>query len=247
MHESNDLSLSGHSRRNALRLGALAIAGASTMGTVVVKAVTATPSETQGPFWVDELLNRSDIRTDPANNNAVQAGFPLYLSVNVARLANGRATPVSGAYIDIWHANALGAYSDVSGSGNPNNVGQKWLRGYQITNARGIVNFTTIYPGWYVSRTAHIHARVRTYSAGTLTLNFTTQFFFDDAISDDVYQANAPYNTRTGTRDTRNTNDSVYNTVSTGSTAANPDGTRLLLRLADDNTFAEASFNIVIV
>ncbi|MBI5759476.1 MAG: hypothetical protein HZA46_13230, partial [Planctomycetales bacterium] len=52
---------------------------------------------------------------------------------------------------------------------------------------------------------------------------------------------------RTGTRDRRNATDSVFNTVSTGSTVASPDGSRLLLRLAKNGTlYAAASFNIVV-
>src|SRR5439155_11326042 len=148
------------SRRDALRLtarGALATGITLLTGRITQGAVVATPSETQGPYWVDEKLNRSDIRS-------AQSGLNLYLTVNVSKLSNGVSKPVSGAYIDIWHCNALGAYSDeAAGAGNPNTLGQTYLRGYQITNSHGIVRFTTIYPGWYTSRTAHIHARVRTY------------------------------------------------------------------------------------
>src|SRR5439155_14057363 len=98
------------------------------------------------------------------------AGLPLYLTVSCSVLANGIASPLAGAQIDIWHCNGAGAYSDeAAGMGNPNTVGLKYLRGYQTTAARGIVQFTTIYPGWYTSRTAHIHARVRTYSGTTVT------------------------------------------------------------------------------
>jgi hypothetical protein len=33
-----------------------------------------------------------------------------------------------------------------------NTTGQKFLRGYQITDANGQVRFTTIHPGWYTGR-----------------------------------------------------------------------------------------------
>src|SRR2546421_691464 len=83
---------------------------------------------------------------------------------------------------------AAGGYPDEpAGMGNPNPSGQKFPRGSQVSDPRGVVRFTTIYPGWYTSRTAHIHARIRTYSGTTTTLNMTTQFFFDDTISDYVY------------------------------------------------------------
>jgi hypothetical protein len=72
-------------RRELLRLGALGAAGLAGLGAMdraLGKCVT-TPSETEGPFWVDEMLNRSDIRADPTSG-AVQAGVPVRLSINVS-------------------------------------------------------------------------------------------------------------------------------------------------------------------
>ena len=200
--------------------------------------ITTTPEETEGPYWVDEKLNRSDILTDPADNT-IQQGFPLMLGVTVSQLANGKATPLSGAYVDIWHCNASGIYSDMAVEGTS---GKKFLRGYQVTDAHGSVRFLTIYPGWYAGRTVHIHARVRLFSGSQTTYDFTTQFFFDDGITDIVYQR-APYSQRPG-RDTINTVDSVYNTTDclNGKTS----GSELLLRLSEDSNHAVASFNIVI-
>ena len=83
-----------------------------------------TASLTEGPFFVDEKLNRSDIRTDPATG-AVSAGIPLALTFNVQRVASNACTPLTGAYLDVWHCDAAGVYSDVSGST------RKFLRGYQ--------------------------------------------------------------------------------------------------------------------
>jgi len=241
MKEKNRLALL-RSRRDALRLGAT---GAITaLSANVARGVTATPSETQGPYWTDEALNRMDVRSDPSTG-VVQAGFLTRLTVNVSKLANGASTPLVGAYVDIWHCNALGAYSDEPAAmGNPNTQGQKYLRGYQVTDDHGVARFITIYPGWYGGRTPHIHARVRTFSGTTTTLNFTTQFFFTEAITAQVYQT-APYNTRPN-RDTTDQTDNVYNTVSAGSTAANPDGSRLMLRMSDDGFRVIASFNIVV-
>jgi protocatechuate 3,4-dioxygenase beta subunit len=235
------------SRRNLLRLGTTGAVATLMTGNIVQGQIKTTPIETEGPFWEDEKLLRTDIRASGDGTN-LRAGLPLYLTVNVSKLVSGVASPLPSAYVDIWHCDAAGNYSDEpAGMGNANTLGQTWLRGYQITNARGIVKFTSIYPGWYTSRTVHIHARVRTYSGTTTTLNMTTQFFFDDTISDAVFGGVAPYNSRTGTRDRRNATDSVYNTVSTGSTVASPDGSRLLLRLAKNGTlYAIASFNIVV-
>ena len=107
--------------------------------------------------------------------------------------------------VDIWHCDTAGVYSDVAAN---NTVGKKFLRGYQTTNTAGQVNFTTIYPGWYSGRAIHIHVRVRTYNGTTVLGNYVTQFFFDDTITDTVFQS-APYNTR-NTRDPRNAADMVY-------------------------------------
>jgi protocatechuate 3,4-dioxygenase beta subunit len=74
-----------------------------------------TAALTEGPFFVDEKLNRADIRSDPATG-AVAAGIPLALTFNVSRLANNACTPLTGAYLDVWHCDAAGIYSDVDGS-----------------------------------------------------------------------------------------------------------------------------------
>ena len=178
-----------------------------------VTCVSTTPTVTEGPYWVDEKLFRSDIRTDPSTGTA-RAGIPLTLTINVDNLSSGCAF-LTSAYVDIWHCDAKGIYSDEStynpggGTGSVTTTGQKFLRGYQITDANGQVQFTTIYPGWYSGRTIHIHARVRTYSGTTVLSNFVTQIFFDDTVTNTVL-AQSTYS-RTGNRDTTNSSDMVYN------------------------------------
>jgi uncharacterized protein (TIGR03437 family) len=176
-----------------------------------------TPQVTEGPYWVDEKLFRSDITTDPSTGVA-HAGTPLALTVTVINSNGGACAPLVGAWVDIWHCDAKGIYSDEStynpggGTGNVNTTGQKFLRGYQITDANGQVKFTTIYPGWYAGRTIHIHARIRTWTTASYTTElagFVTQFFFDDSVSNSVLQ-NSAYS-RTTARDTTNNNDGIYN------------------------------------
>jgi protocatechuate 3,4-dioxygenase beta subunit len=109
--------------------------------------------------------------------------------------------------LDIWHCDASGLYSDVQAN---NTVGQNFLRGYQVTDANGLAKLTTIYPGWYSGRTVHIHVKVRLFDAANdTTTEATTQVFFDDSITDAVYAAVSPYDTR-GARDTRNSADNIY-------------------------------------
>lgn len=172
----------------------------ATPGSAIAVSCVAVPELTEGPYFVDEMLNRSDIRSDPASG-AVSAGIPLVMTVKVF---DANCAPLAGANVDLWHCDADGVYSDVSAN---NSVGQKFLRGYQTTGADGVAKFTTIYPGWYQGRAVHIHFKIRNYN-GSSTASFTSQFFFDDAITDTVYQQ-APYNTR-GSRDQRNSSDGIF-------------------------------------
>jgi hypothetical protein len=117
------------------------------------------------------------------------------------------------------NADAGGAYSGFDGSssgggpagGGPGGRGSgaqtstRYLRGAQVTNQDGIVEFLTIYPGWYQGRTVHIHAMVHIDNASVLT----TQLYFDDALSDKVYASGEAYSAR-GERSQRNDSDGIY-------------------------------------
>src|SRR3954449_5411022 len=70
------------------------------------------PEQTEGPYFVDERLNRSDIRSDPADGR-VKPGTPLDLSVVISRTHSDGCRPIEGAQVDLWHCDALGVYSDV--------------------------------------------------------------------------------------------------------------------------------------
>src|SRR6185436_8759665 len=145
-------------------------------------ACVLAPAKTEGPYFVDEKLHRSDIRIDPTDGS-VQAGVPLALALRVFDADRGCA-PVEGVTVDVWHASAQGLYSDVAQNGT---VGKKYLRGAQTTGADGSVRFTTIYPGWYQGRTVHIHFKVRSSASAASAYEFTSQLFFDDALTDIVH------------------------------------------------------------
>ena len=162
----------------------------------------ATPTQTEGPFFVDERLNRADIRSDPATG-IVKDGVPLKLRLFARTIVDGACTPLAGALVDVRHCDAKGVYSDVGGPGSR----QKFLRGYQMTGDDGGVEFITVYPGWYPGRTAHIHFKIRGRSPAGRSYAFTSQLYFDEAISDRVY-ARAPYSS-SGER-TRNDADFIY-------------------------------------
>jgi protocatechuate 3,4-dioxygenase beta subunit len=163
-----------------------------------------TPSETEGPFFVDEKLNRSDL-TQGTSEPFVVNGMPLALTWAVYTVAGSACTPLPGAQLDVWHASAEGVYSDEPSGAiqSKDTTGESYLRGYQLTDADGAAHFQTIYPGWYPGRTIHIHFKVRWHG-----YEFTSQLYIDDAINDEV-MAQAPYNTR-GDRTVRNLDDSVF-------------------------------------
>src|SRR5215213_8290080 len=85
-----------------------------------------TPSRAEGPYFVDERLERRDLRLDPATK-AVKEGVPLRLRIHVSRVDGGACAPLPGAIVDVWQCDALGAYSDVWDH-NGDTRGQKFLR-----------------------------------------------------------------------------------------------------------------------
>ena len=203
-------------RRQALTLlgaSGAALLARSTLFDDLPRAAAATgpscvarPEQTEGPYFVDERLNRSDIRSDPGAG-VTKAGIPLLLALTVSSLRDRACRPLPGAQVDLWHCDADGVYSDVT---DPHfrTVGQRFLRGYQVTDREGAVRFTTIYPGWYEGRTVHLHFKVRTDPASAKGYVFTSQLYFGDAFSDRVF-ARAPYAGR-GERKVRNADDRIF-------------------------------------
>lgn len=167
------------------------------------------PASTAGPFYVDEKLERSDIRSDPADGS-VKRGALLALTFNVSSIAKGACAPLQRAMVDVWHCDADGVYSDsVDQDQNLDTTGKKFLRGHQITDASGIARFTTIYPGWYPTRTPHIHYKIRSPTSAMSPYEFTGQLYFEEATSDRVY-SKRPYAAK-GKRTVSNITDWIYN------------------------------------
>ncbi|QPD04157.1 MAG: hypothetical protein Nkreftii_001931 [Candidatus Nitrospira kreftii] len=164
------------------------------------------PEQTEGPYFIDEQLHRSDIRADPTNGRSTP-GTPLALTFQVSRLRAGECHPLPDAQVDVWHCDAAGVYSDVQDPGF-STVGQKFLRGYQRTDARGEARFMTIYPGWYPIRTIHIHFKIRTAPRARRSFEFTSQVYFPDELTDRV-QRSLPYASN-GSRRVRNRQDFIF-------------------------------------
>jgi len=169
--------------------------GGSRGPTMALPACVVRPQQTEGPYFIDEKLNRADIRSDPINGST-KDGVPLDLELRVARVGAGTCVPLAGAMVDLWQCDALGVYSDVRDTnGLFNTVGQKFLRGYQLTDDKGSAKFTTIYPGWYQGRTVHVHFKIRTAGSGGRSYEFVSQLYFDDKLTDEL-MARAPYATK---------------------------------------------------
>jgi protocatechuate 3,4-dioxygenase beta subunit len=169
-----------------------------------------TPEGEIGPYFADDSatgFNRSDIVSN-LDGTSTQTGVPLTLTVTVLD-AKRSCRPYVGAQIDIWHCNASGVYSDIS---SEDTSSDQWLRGYQLTDAKGQVTFETVIPGWYAGRTTHIHLRVRSsYSEASSTSDGanTTQCFFAQTFIDTLYTTVAPYSSK-GVNPTTNASDRVY-------------------------------------
>lgn len=174
-------------------------------------ACIVTPAMEDGPFFVDEKLNRSDLLMGETDDNIAKA-VPLDLVLGVYSVSGMMCKPLAGVQVDIWQANAIGVYSDVT-PGVVQSVdtrGKMYLRGYQLTDETGVVRFKTIYPGWYMSRTIHIHFKLRMFGSGTSVQSFTSQMYFDEKLNSQVL-AKGPYANRSGTRQVLNDGDHIYN------------------------------------
>lgn len=166
----------------------------------------ARPTQTEGPYFVDEKLKRSDIRSN-TSDQTIRSGIPLALQFRVSQITPDRCQPIAGAMVDIWHCDAAGVYSDVQDR-SFTTIGQNFLRGYQLTNDEGVAQFVTIYPGWYPGRTVHIHFKIRLTERSGQNYEFTSQLYFDDAVTDRVH-SQSPYRSK-GQRSTHNANDGIY-------------------------------------
>lgn len=191
----------------AAGIGASAYAQEATTGdaTATLACATLTAERTEGPYYVEDELVRDDITEG-------RPGIPLKLQITVIDAV--ACAPLDNGAVDIWHCDASGSYSGVSGGmGNAGTTGDTFLRGIQLTGADGMAEIATIYPGWYQGRCTHIHLKVHvggtaddgTYEGGTVA--HTGQLFFDDAITDEVAQVE-PYASRSVAR-TRNEGDGV--------------------------------------
>ncbi len=140
-------------------------ASSSTSSGPATGDLTEIPDETAGPYPGDgsngpDVLEqtgviRKDLRSSFGSGSGTAVGVDLTLELTVLDIAGG-GDPMAGTAVYVWHCDAGGSYSMYS-SGLEE---QNYLRGVQVTDASGVVSFTTIVPGCYSGRWPHIHFEV---------------------------------------------------------------------------------------
>lgn len=154
-----------------------------------------------GPFPTLDQLERRDISEG-------YPGRPVQLGL---RVIDGSCEPIPGVGVEVWHTDATGDYSSYAdgGTGKDEGTGTTFLRGRQLADGDGIVEFATIYPGWYPGRAVHIHVRVHRDD----DLVLTSQLFFPDDTTREVF-ATGPY-AEFGPPDTTNATDGLGGDIAT--------------------------------
>jgi len=150
-----------------------------------------TPEMTEGPYYLTGEPERRDVTEG-------KAGTPLRLQLTVADAS--KCLPIPGAVVEIWHADAQGAYSGF-GAGASNHT---FLRGSQVTDANGVATFDTIYPGWYQGRATHIHVEVTINGVSRKV----TQMAFPETVNNTVHTSGV-YSSR-GNNPMSNSSDGIF-------------------------------------
>ncbi len=147
-------------------------------------ACTPTARDTPGPFTTHEpdTLIRKDIRAD-------RTGIPLDMELTILDRNNG-CQPMAGVIVDVWHCDKDGLYSEY-GEHRLQKTDMReehFLRGRQTTDSNGKVAFTSIFPGWYTSRSTHIHYEVKSADGKSLMIS---QIAFPEGKDSAVAQVNS--------------------------------------------------------
>jgi protocatechuate 3,4-dioxygenase beta subunit len=212
--------------------------------------VEGTPQQTEGPYFVDNMPNRSDIIPD-TSTGSVKEGVPLRLVINVYDVEGDGSEggersciPFRGALVDIWQVDSQGIYSGIQKLGT---TGQNFLRGNQVTNENGTVGFTTIYPGWYEGRAIHIHIKVRTFEGSNVNFEWTSQFYLNDSLNEQV-DTQPPYSDH-GQPDLTNEEDIIFTGPSADGLIQSNSGEHLMLNVTRDDEEGQGyigTFNVVV-
>ncbi len=210
-------------RKNFLKKGALGLGSIVAIPTMISSckkdddfdpnACAESAEETAGPFPIKTPADY--VRENIIGN---KTGVPLMITLNIQNTNNGCAA-LSGVFVDIWHCDAQGNYSQYSGQLDGDFTNENFCRGRQTTDANGNASFISIFPGWYPGRTPHIHLEVLSSTGSSLLV---TQISWPEDISNTVY-AQQGYN---GNADTNNSNDGIVSNANLADslTGNNSDG-----------------------
>ena len=192
-----DGSAAGSSSSSSSAAAPSSTAASGSAGTT---ACVTTPSETGGPFPADgsnqngagavaNVLDdagviRADLRSD-IDGSDTQDGVPMSLKVQVVDAST--CDPLAGAAVYVWHCNREGEYSAYNSSMVGGDFSaHSWLRGVQVADDDGMVEFTTILPGRYQGRAFHIHFEVYQDDSYAQKL-LTSQMAMDDDLANQLY------------------------------------------------------------
>ncbi|KAI0155529.1 Intradiol ring-cleavage dioxygenase [Pestalotiopsis sp. NC0098] len=185
------------------------------------------PDTIWGPYGIDGEIVRHDLR----ELSTGQEGLDFYLDIGVIDIET--CEPLPKAALSIWNCNATGTYSGFTGI-DPDTASfydgvtarddgttddDTFLRGIQVTDDEGMIEFLTLFPGYYITRTSHIHVTVQTnITNGTgfseSKIQHIGQLFFEEDLLNEVYQL-SPYSDHLETLNrTTNAEDSLYSSAS---------------------------------
>lgn len=163
-----------------------------------------TPEEWRGPYPADgsnarngATLNvlrqaglvRADIRQSFDGMTPVAEGVPLGLEIRLVDMDRGCA-PLAGHLVYLWHCDVAGKYSLYDYDD------RNYLRGAGLSDAEGLVNFTSIFPGCYPGRWPHMHVEVFKPGGGELGRDdslVVSQFAMPEEATRAVYAGNPAY------------------------------------------------------
>jgi protocatechuate 3,4-dioxygenase beta subunit len=98
---------------------------------------------------------RSDIRRSTGAGRLTAQGVPLQVSLKLVR-SNAACQPGAGMAVYLWQCDRESRYSLYASDLKDEN----YLRGLQVADAQGELQFQTIFPGCYPGRMPHLHFEV---------------------------------------------------------------------------------------
>ena len=153
---------------NGLLIGTLAYSALPALARTLV----ATPPQTEGPFYPDQLpLDKDNDLLVTAGRNALAAGEITHLT---GRILDVDGTPLRGVVIEIWQVDNNGRYIH-SGDASARNDANFQGFGRFETGQTGEYRFRTIKPVPYPGRTPHIHVKLHKGGRELLTTQLYVQ------------------------------------------------------------------------